>query len=325
MVTRHGELRQRDESFGIATDAQGAGGVDGGVSGAGREGFGAVEAEGAHGGELVVFFVATEAFATFFGIALDIDDVVLHLKSETDGGAPGAGGVDDVGTVGGEGAEGGAGSEEAAGFLAVDFAERFEALLAQRAAFALHVVVLASDHARAAGGEREFEDLLGGDIFRACEHGEGVGQQAIADEHRGAFVESLVHGGSTAAQVVVVERRQIVVHERVGVHEFEGDGGGQGKTDGDGAVVVGVAAIVAVERFSDGETDEGTQPFAAGEDGVVHRVAQTWRRARAIDVDKRAEVGTKGIVDEGAPWREVIEDGHGASPLAAGAALFASL
>ena len=50
---------------------------------------------------------------------------------------------------------------------------------------------------------------------------EGAGLERVAGEDGGGFVEGDVHGGAAAAQGVVVHRRQVVVHERIRVHQFD--------------------------------------------------------------------------------------------------------
>ena len=50
---------------------------------------------------------------------------------------------------------------------------------------------------------------------------EGERQQRVAGKNRGRFVEGLVDGWPPAAQVVIVHRRQIVMHQRIAMHAFE--------------------------------------------------------------------------------------------------------
>jgi hypothetical protein len=52
-------------------------------------------------------------------------------------------------------------------------------------------------------------------------HLECEGEQRIARENRHGVAEDLVVGELAAAVVVVIERRQIVVNQRVGVDELE--------------------------------------------------------------------------------------------------------
>ena len=50
---------------------------------------------------------------------------------------------------------------------------------------------------------------------------ERQGEQRVARQDAGPFVEGLVHGGLAAAQIVVVHGRQIVMNERIAVHALE--------------------------------------------------------------------------------------------------------
>ena len=56
------------------------------------------------------------------------------------------------------------------------------------------------------------------------EHFERERLQSIAGEDRGRLVELPVRRRAAAPQIVVVHRRQIVVHERVGVDQLDGGG-----------------------------------------------------------------------------------------------------
>ena len=56
------------------------------------------------------------------------------------------------------------------------------------------------------------------------EHLERERLQRVAGEDRGRLVELPVRRGAAAPQIVVVHRRQIVVHERVGVNQLDGGG-----------------------------------------------------------------------------------------------------
>ena len=65
---------------------------------------------------------------------------------------------------------------------------------------------------------RSWRESLAGAVRQ---HFEGTRLQCIADENRGGFVERTMAGGSAAAQIVVVHRGQIVVHQAVDVNEFD--------------------------------------------------------------------------------------------------------
>ena len=49
----------------------------------------------------------------------------------------------------------------------------------------------------------------------------GLGQQAVAGQNGGGFVELLVHCRPAAPQIAVVHGRQIVVDQAVAVHHFD--------------------------------------------------------------------------------------------------------
>ena len=64
------------------------------------------------------------------------------------------------------------------------------------------------------------------------QHFIGLGLQSVAGEDRDGLAECFVASGTSAAQVVVVERGQIVVNQGIGVQHFERrarplDAGGQ--------------------------------------------------------------------------------------------------
>ena len=109
-------------------------------------------------------------------------------------------------------------------------------------AFAFEIGHLAADHAaHGAGGGGQFGDHARpgdrrGTSFELREHLEGESEQRIAGEDGHGFAEDLVAGELAAAVVVVVERGEIVVDQRVGVDQFERAGGGDdaGGIVGDG-------------------------------------------------------------------------------------------
>ncbi len=141
---------------------------------------------------------------------------------------------------------------------------------------ALDVEHLAADHAvdGADGVGDEADDLhgCGGRRVEAGEDFEGAGLQRIAGEDGDGFAESHVAGWLAAAQVVVVERGQVVVDERVGVQHLDGraealDAAGKRACDGDGGL----------------HGEHGAQALAAGKDRVAHGA-----------VDRRGTVSTRG-------------------------------
>ena len=85
------------------------------------------------------------------------------------------------------------------------------------------------------------------------QHVESKGEQPVAGQDRGRLVELLVRGGPAAAEIVVVHRRQVVMHQRVAVHELDGGAGHQ--------------RMLALDAEQRGRLDrqKGPQPFAAAE------------------------------------------------------------
>ncbi len=90
------------------------------------------------------------------------------------------------------------------------------------------------------------------------EHLEGERQQRIARQYRHGVAEDFVTGGPAAPQVVVVERRQVVMNQRIGVHQFKRAGR---VLHARGAVGNGVGG---------GHAQDGADALAAGEQAVAH-------------------------------------------------------
>ena len=62
--------------------------------------------------------------------------------------------------------------------------------------------------------------LLG--IF--CCQSKGIGEKRIACQKRHGFAVNTVIGGLSAAQIVIIHTRQIVVDQRIGMDHFQGTG-----------------------------------------------------------------------------------------------------
>ena len=58
--------------------------------------------------------------------------------------------------------------------------------------------------------------------LQARQHFVGVGLQRVTGENGGGLAESDVASGTSAAKIVVIERRQIVMDQRIGVQHFDG-------------------------------------------------------------------------------------------------------
>ena len=64
--------------------------------------------------------------------------------------------------------------------------------------------------------------------FRPRQNVEGKGEEAVAGQDGGCFVIGLVGGRPSAPQIVIVHGRQVVMHQRIAVDEFECGAGHQG-------------------------------------------------------------------------------------------------
>ena len=60
---------------------------------------------------------------------------------------------------------------------------------------------------------------------------EGEGLEGVAGEDGDGFSENLMTRRASATQVVIIERGQIVVDERVGVNQLERAGGRKGQIE----------------------------------------------------------------------------------------------
>jgi hypothetical protein len=108
------------------------------------------------------------------------------------------------------------------------------------------VAVLAADHA-----ERRLRELPCDGRGRVGEgEPERLREQRVAGEQGDAVAERDVRAGPAAALIVVVERGQVVVDEREGVHELEGRGRRQA------ALGVGPGGL------ADGEAEHRTDALA---------------------------------------------------------------
>ena len=130
---------------------------------------------------------------------------------------------------------------------------------------------------RACGAPARVSAIASGTARLAREQRERVRQQRVAGENRHAFAVNDVRRGPAAPQCVVVHRGEVVVHQRIGVNHFE-------RTRRRERQVPGRVSVLAVP-FGDSlrrrESQDGTQPLAAGEDAVAHRLGHHGgRRAR---------------------------------------------
>ncbi len=130
---------------------------------------------------------------------------------------------------------------------------------------------------------------VAGRVLEVAHEREGVVQERVAGEHGDVLAVDDVRGRAPAPQGVVVERRQVVVHERERVHELERERGRQR--------VLGLAAEPLRRR----QAEHRPHALAAGEQRVAHRLGE--RRdvgglaeveRRQADVDQRAQPPERG-------------------------------
>ena len=87
----------------------------------------------------------------------------------------------------------------------------------------------------------------------------GISLQAVSGENRDGLAKNLVTRGSAAAQVIVIERRQVVMNERIGVQHFQRC-----------AEFFDSFGERAGDHASGFHAENGAQALASGEDAVAH-------------------------------------------------------
>ena len=186
---------------------------------------GALHAEARDVGDLVERAVLADALAELVDGARLVEDVVDDLEEQAELGGEGAVRRHVLRAAQHRAADDG-GLDQAAGLERVQRAQ-----VVVRGRRAGHVHVLAADHALHAGGrgdlgERRQHRGTAAGLARQDEL-ERLGEEAVAGQDGHVLAEGDVAGGPAAAQRVVVDRRQVVVDERVRVDELERGGRGQ--------------------------------------------------------------------------------------------------
>ena len=124
------------------------------------------------------------------------------------------------------------------------------------------------ERARKLAHQRDRARPASGWVSSRDENVEGESEQRVAGEDRGRIVIGLVRGRPAAPQIVVVHRRQIVMHQRIAMDAFERGAGHQ---------------RVLARHAEQGRAlhhQKRPQPLAAAERGIAHRVEQA---RRALD------------------------------------------
>ncbi len=104
------------------------------------------------------------------------------------------------------------------------------------------------------------------------EQGEGFGQQAVAGEDGERVAVQDVQRRHAAAQAVVVHRREVVVHQRVGVNHLDGAGRRHGDESRGGELLGRPRPIGAGDRLRGRQRQDGPDALAANGDAVAHRL-----------------------------------------------------
>ena len=145
----------------------------------------------------------------------------------------------------------------------------------ERPVLAIEIEELTADHAAGARRAHQHRDDRAADVVRkpkaASRRKTGTRRERDhrdAGRHGDAHAEHAMHGRAPAAHVVVVHARQVVVHERISVHDLY--------RGGDRARVVG-SARRPIRR----EKEQSAQAFSAAEETVANRVAD--RRLDVVD------------------------------------------
>jgi len=288
------------EEVGDLAEARGAVGI-GRKGGDGLSGevvgdlMGAFEAEDRRVGGLLLGDVFARGFAESSGGFFDIENVVGYLEGPPNGFAEVAKPGDVFrGSSGADSTCGDRGANERGGFAAVNV---FESFGADAFAFGFQVGDLAPDHAvHGSGGSGYFgEDpytKIG--VDRSCADGfKSESQECVTGQNGDGFAELLVASRLPTAEVVVVERRKIIMDEGISVDKFDGASGIEGRRN------------VGSEDASGFETEDGANAFAAGEDGIAHGFVNRRRRCRG-----RREKAFQRRVDEFEILVEKIRKSH---------------
>jgi hypothetical protein len=138
----------------------------------------------------------------------------------------------------------------------------FEHLRIDGLAFGFDVRDLAADHSiDSAGGGRNFCKDGGAALSRGgrrTDRFERQRQESVTSEDGNGFAEFFVASGLASPEVIIVQRRQVIVNQGVGMDEFDGAGGMKRGRD------------VGSEDARRLETQDGTNPLSTGEDAVTH-------------------------------------------------------
>src|SRR5271157_4187694 len=120
--------------------------------------------------------------------------------------------------------------------------------------------------------------------------------QRVAGKDGGGLAVGFVAGGTPAAQVVVVERGQVVVDERVGVQHLQRR-----------AQLLDAERDAALDHLRGFHAQDGPQALASGKDAVSHRGVNRRRILGGL----RQQALQRGVGEDAALFQRVLEHEEG--------------
>ena len=127
---------------------------------------------------------------------------------------------------------------------------------------------------------------------KRAEHFVGIGLQRVSGEDGGCFSERYVAGGASATQVVIIERGQVVVDERIGVDHLQR-----------GAEFVDPAGKGTGDHSRRLHAENGAQALPSGKDAVSHGLVYGGRIGRA----GREQTLERGVGDLQTFYKDVFQ------------------
>lgn len=109
---------------------------------------------------------------------------------------------------------------------------------------------------------------------RVGQYFEGEGLQSVTSQNSGSLVKLDVVGRLAATQVIIIHGRQVIMDQRITMHQLDGSASSQ---------TLGIRYIKQARRLN---SQKGPKPLAAIQRGIGHRLTET--RLRALSDRKQA-------------------------------------
>ena len=177
--------------------------------------------------------------------------------------------------------------------------------IADPPAFRRQIVGLPAHERLAAGRPCQHEAAAcggrGRHALRECLKGQSL--QGITAEDGGRLVKLAVAGGPASAEVIIIHRRQVIMHERVGVDHLNG----QGRRRGRFPRLLARSPRTVARACGRGPEHQGRpQPLAGRQQGIPHRINEAGRCV-GRHLDRRVETGIDEAADplQGAHHRRI--------------------